>query len=98
MSRRAAIAVQSIVGRLSSTPRFFASIPVRRARRPQLTAPSEILRGRTRDRHRFEAELAVVPRAYPHRIDPHDDPLVHHHLDERPHLFGVRPLVALEDT
>ena len=63
-----------------------------------LSAPChqpKILRGAAADRHRPHAELAVVPAAQPGRHHAHADPVVHHLVDERPHLVGVGAGVAL---
>jgi len=42
------------------------------------------------------SQLAVIPRAHAHRVDPYHDAAVHHDLDERLHVLVVRAVVALE--
>src|SRR5688572_7094106 len=62
--------------------------------------PLQILGCRAADRHLRLPELAVVPRPHPLGVDAHDDPLVHHELEDRPHVRAVlgSVVVALEDA
>ncbi len=61
----------------------------------RLAAAGQVLRRRPGHRHLGHPELAMVPAAQPSGHHPHRDPVVHHLIDERPHVVAVRTGVAL---